>query len=181
MLIGRTNRQGFTIVELLIVIVVIAILAAISVAAYTGIQNRANDSAVQSDLSNFAKQIQLVAADTGNFPAGGAVRVANSYTGSSTSFPDFKFRPSKEAYMTDSVQNLFYCTGEDTVSGQSVFRIYARSKSRNTFYYNSATGPGALGTNAISNSVACSDLADGHSWAYGYYSINDVWWSWTNA
>jgi prepilin-type N-terminal cleavage/methylation domain-containing protein len=35
------NHSGFTIVELLIVIVVIAILAALSVVAYNGIQNRA--------------------------------------------------------------------------------------------------------------------------------------------
>jgi prepilin-type N-terminal cleavage/methylation domain-containing protein len=35
----KRTMSGFTIVELLIVIVVIAILAAISVVAYTGIQN----------------------------------------------------------------------------------------------------------------------------------------------
>ena len=42
------NREahGFTIVELLIVIVVIAILAAISVAAYVNIQERARFSAM---------------------------------------------------------------------------------------------------------------------------------------
>lgn len=40
----RTNQKGFTIVELLIVIVVIAILAAISIVAYTGITARANNS-----------------------------------------------------------------------------------------------------------------------------------------
>ena len=41
-----TRYSGFTIVELLIVIVVIAILAAISLVAYTGVQNSANDAAV---------------------------------------------------------------------------------------------------------------------------------------
>lgn len=55
-------QQGFTIVELLVVIVVIAILAAISVVAYTGIQNRAHDTAVQSDLSQIHKQLQVAAA-----------------------------------------------------------------------------------------------------------------------
>ncbi len=40
----RKNQQGFTIVELLIVVVVIAILAAISIVAYTGITARANNS-----------------------------------------------------------------------------------------------------------------------------------------
>ena len=43
-------KKGFTIVELLIVIVVIAILAAISVVAYNGIQDRAKQSQIKSDL-----------------------------------------------------------------------------------------------------------------------------------
>lgn len=47
--------RGFTIVELLIVIVVIAILAAISVVAYNGIQHRAKVSAVASMLKNTEK------------------------------------------------------------------------------------------------------------------------------
>ncbi len=51
------NRRGFTIVELLIVIVVIAILAAITIVAYNGIQNRAKQSAAQSALSQANKKI----------------------------------------------------------------------------------------------------------------------------
>ena len=50
--------RGFTIVELLIVIVVIAILAAITIVAYTGIQQRAKQSSLQSQLSSTAKQIE---------------------------------------------------------------------------------------------------------------------------
>lgn len=64
------HGRGFTIVELLIVIVVIAILAAISIVAYTGLQNRAHGSAVQSDISNFAKKIQLYHAVHGVYPPG---------------------------------------------------------------------------------------------------------------
>lgn len=54
--LSPTNKHGFTIVELLIVIVVIAILAAISVVAYNGIQNRAKDSAVEAEVSQMYKQ-----------------------------------------------------------------------------------------------------------------------------
>lgn len=55
------HRMGFTIVELLIVIVVIAILAALSIVAYTGIQNRANDTAVQSDIRNLTGKVREIA------------------------------------------------------------------------------------------------------------------------
>lgn len=49
--IKRNKQGGFTIVELLIVIVVIAILAAITIVAYNGIQNRAKTTAGQ-ELAN---------------------------------------------------------------------------------------------------------------------------------
>jgi len=52
------NRSGFTIVELLIVIVVIAILAAISIVAYNGIQDRARTSKINTDLALFDRAIQ---------------------------------------------------------------------------------------------------------------------------
>jgi prepilin-type N-terminal cleavage/methylation domain-containing protein len=53
------RNSGFTIVELLIVIVVIGILAAITIVAYNGIQNRAKASAATSALTQAAKKIAI--------------------------------------------------------------------------------------------------------------------------
>ena len=64
------QKQGFTIVELLIVIVVIAILAAITIVAYTGIQNRAKASGAQTAVSQAVKKLQIFAADNADvYPA----------------------------------------------------------------------------------------------------------------
>lgn len=60
----KTNRQkGFTIVELLIVVVIIAILAAITIVAYNGIQARAKSAAAQSTASMVAKKAEAYNAD----------------------------------------------------------------------------------------------------------------------
>lgn len=64
----RSFRGGFTIVELLIVVVIIAILAAITVVAYNGIQNRARQSAMSNMLNQYAKKIELYKAENGQYP-----------------------------------------------------------------------------------------------------------------
>ncbi|NCU37712.1 prepilin-type N-terminal cleavage/methylation domain-containing protein [Candidatus Saccharibacteria bacterium] len=63
------QEQGFTIVELLIVIVVVAILATISVVAFRGVQQRATLAALQSDSSAIAKKIELFRVDAALYPA----------------------------------------------------------------------------------------------------------------
>ena len=94
MSVTANKRIGFTIVELLIVIVVIAILAAISVVAFRGVQNRANDSAVEADLANIVKQMEIIKVDLGRYPHG------------YTEFPADRFKLTKSAY--DSISNNAY-------------------------------------------------------------------------
>ncbi len=67
-LYGRKTHMGFTIVELLIVIVVIAILAAISVVAYTGIQTRARDSIRTDTIAKIKQSLELYRAENGGYP-----------------------------------------------------------------------------------------------------------------
>lgn len=53
------KQSGFTIVELLIVVVVIAILAAITIVAYNGIQNRAKESVLKSDIAQAIRKLEI--------------------------------------------------------------------------------------------------------------------------
>lgn len=61
--------RGFTIVELLIVVVVIGILAAITIVAYNGISNRAKTTKAQATASSIAKKMEAYNAEIGSYPA----------------------------------------------------------------------------------------------------------------
>jgi prepilin-type N-terminal cleavage/methylation domain-containing protein len=64
-----TYQKGFTIVELLVVIVVIGILAAITIVSYTGISQRATVASLQSDLTNASRQLKLYQVTASGYPA----------------------------------------------------------------------------------------------------------------
>ena len=64
----QRNNSGFTIVELLIVIVVIGILAAIVIVAYNGVQDRAKDASRIVKAKEMAKAIERYYIDNGYYP-----------------------------------------------------------------------------------------------------------------
>lgn len=83
------RKPGFTIVELLIVIVVIAILATISIVAYNGIQARSRDSIRKQDLANLAKATQLYAVDNGDKAEAGCGMAMNMHEGNGWLHEDY--------------------------------------------------------------------------------------------
>lgn len=65
---GKRRQHGFTIVELLVVVVVIAILASITVVAYNGIQTRANNASRLSEFNQWRKIYELYKIKNGSYP-----------------------------------------------------------------------------------------------------------------
>jgi len=171
----KKSVTGFTIVELLIVIVVIAILAAISIVAYTGIQNRANDTSIQADLANISKK----AAE---------FNVLNSrYPTSTTELQTLGLDVSRGAYDTSRELNLSYC-----IAGSGArYAIGGISKSGKRFYVSSQTGVTEYSSSYTNNgnqtaaNNSCSDLLAGsHRVSGGFYSAdpnNGGWRNWTGA
>lgn len=78
------SKKGFTIVELLIVIAVIAILAAITIVAYNGIQARAQYTQHVAQIDEIGKAIRLYRAEGGSMKDGVAGASGSWYGGSAS-------------------------------------------------------------------------------------------------
>jgi len=115
---GWNLQKGFTIVELLIVVVVIAILAAITIVSFNGIQNRAYDSAVQADLRNFVNNARFL-------------RETNAVTqypgGTDASLAPLRFAFNRNAY-DQNAGGVLYCVNV----ARTYFMIYGRSRRKAT-------------------------------------------------
>jgi prepilin-type N-terminal cleavage/methylation domain-containing protein len=68
----RAKQKGFTIVELLIVIVVIGILASITIVAFNGVQQRARNAERSHELVLVQKAVEMYRLDNSGYPRCGA-------------------------------------------------------------------------------------------------------------
>jgi type IV pilus assembly protein PilA len=59
----RDEDEGFTLIELMVVVLIIAILIAIAIPTFLGAQDRARDRGAQSDLRNAITAAKTVATD----------------------------------------------------------------------------------------------------------------------
>lgn len=162
---GKSANRGFTIVELLIVIVVIAILAAISIVAYSGIQNRANDTAVQSDLATIGKKILAYHAVESAVPINTAEFATMGVKASTTAYGSHYFPTANSAY------NMAYCYN---YSDKTKFIIVAASKSGNVYAFRD--GKVALGTGPMQTVyTTCSNNGLSSSVSYIWLYSSNVW------
>lgn len=74
-------QKGFTVVELIVVVVVIGILARVTIVAYSGAQERAEYGKAQSDIKNIYDAIIIYKSQTGAYPDATTGHYTNAATG----------------------------------------------------------------------------------------------------
>lgn len=96
------KQSGFTIVELLIVIVIIAILATITVVAYNGITQRADNTRRIAAAKEWYKRIQAYTAANTAYPPG----ALNNHACLGTGYPtDLDVNPDEDCLGTGNVKH----------------------------------------------------------------------------
>lgn len=62
------NKKGFTLIELIVVIAILGILAAVAIPSYSGFQEKAKVSTNDANLKTIASAIQVYNAEKGAYP-----------------------------------------------------------------------------------------------------------------
>lgn len=162
----RPRTYGFTMVEVLVTISVIALLAAIVLAGYSAVQNRTFDSAVQSDLASNMKTLTQYYSNNGKFPTAAQLASISPKLGFVTSNYD------------TSSNNALYCYSTD---GQKASLI-SKSKTGNNYYVTNTSRIPTSFTPSFpqSGSTSCPDsgLPSGSPWQWTYDTATGGWQSW---
>lgn len=149
------QTKGFTIVELLIVIVVIGILAAITIVAFNGVQDRARTSSSQATVSQFARKVSLWQVDNPNqTPTPQVFATIASDTGANT---HYQYQPGENGAFCATITSneVSYrltetgapasgaCNGHDAnMRAPTTNLVLGPSFETDTAYYSVLGGPG---------------------------------------
>ena len=163
---AQPKNRGFTIVELLIVVVVIAILAAITIVSYNGITKRAKDATVRNDAASAAQALAIDYVNTETYPA--TLALANDGKG---------IKPSSD--------NMFFYEMNNTVT-PATYSLTTCNPSAGAFYQTSSsnTSPTSItppapvvinsqdpsATKYVEGSVFMGSIGPGGIKIFGFYA-----------
>jgi len=159
----RKSIGGFTIVELLIVVIVIAILAAISLVAFSGLTDRANYAKAQSDLKTLNNLVQQYYAVYSSYPTTNGSWSYQSNQGNNFIpglVPEFADNLPKDKINTSQYSYIYFSNGVN-------YKLL-----RHTL----PEASGGTGLPSIERSNNPLYDAPRPTWAWGYWSAGAVNW-----
>jgi len=170
----RIRQLGFSIPELLIVIVAIGIIASIVLVTYNGVQGRAQDAAVQSDLDNISGILEAYRnRDDGSNPN-------HEYPRTQTILETLSIKASKNSYNTAVAYNMIYCVANSGANAYKQYKLIALSKSGNIFMMTQDGFTTHSLTAASLTSTVCSTTLGMGLISNGLYAPN-TWQDWVRS
>jgi type IV pilus assembly protein PilA len=143
------EERGFTLIELMVVVLIIAILIAIAIPTFLGAQNKAKDRAAQSSLRNALTSAKTLYTDSSSYLTATATALSGVE-------PSLTFQATSAGPKEVSVSNAGFTVGGNAVSGTDGIAFAARSASGTCFYLRDvATGPGTQFAASPSGQTTC--------------------------
>lgn len=134
----RDREDGFTLIELMVVVMIIAILVTIAIPAFLGARKRAQDTAARSNLRNGLASAQTIYSDTQSYPATAAIVTALDNEEPSIDFVD-------NATDSNSPKTVSVKTGDSGIVGAVADQVMlaAKSDSGKCFFLRHVSTPGS--------------------------------------
>lgn len=111
--------RGFTLVEILVVMAIMAILAAIGISAYGTAQLKARDAKRKSDLQSIARALEMYYSDFGEYPDSDNGQITSGSWGN-------QFAVGDVVYMQQVPADFRFTYYYQTLDSQKAFRLFAR-------------------------------------------------------
>jgi general secretion pathway protein G len=106
------NRKGFTLIELMVVVVIIGVLATIGVQTFSGTTEKAKKAKAQADIRTIMSALELYKVDIGEYPESGTgkpgLNALTTSTGDSKWKGPYLSKLPKDPYSTDGSADYKY-------------------------------------------------------------------------